>query len=386
MVTNQSEGTVSVLLNTSTGSGSISFSTQTVLTVGNGPTPIAVADINGDGKPDLIIGNGTDNTISVLINTTAKGSSIPSFSTQQTFAVGKFPDSIAVADFNGDGRPDIAVTDNNDSTLYVFENTTANSASSASLGSPLVLTTGLAPRAVTAADFDSNGSIDLAVSSNGQPNAIQVYSNTTGKGSDQLTFSAQPPIPVDASGNPVSMATADFNGDGFPDIVIANNTSAADNFGILLGLRNSVTLTTASATGTILATVQPLSFTAVSGAAQSSAVTSNTVTVSGISYSAPISINGGQYSIGGGAFTSANGTVSSGQTIQLSLTSSASASTPSSATVTVGGVPASFTVTTASAAPTGGSSGGGGAAELDCIAFLAAGALLRRRRRKALTG
>jgi len=70
---------------------------------------VAVADVNGDGRPDLIVTNRNDDTVSVLMNTAAAGATAPSFATQVTFAVGTEPQSVAVGDFNGDGRPDIAV-------------------------------------------------------------------------------------------------------------------------------------------------------------------------------------------------------------------------------------------------------------------------------------
>ena len=54
--------------------------------------------------------NSIDSSVSVLLNLTPGGSTIPTFTTQQAFPIGKFPFSLAVADFNGDGRPDLAVT------------------------------------------------------------------------------------------------------------------------------------------------------------------------------------------------------------------------------------------------------------------------------------
>jgi trimeric autotransporter adhesin len=82
-----------------------SFAAQQPFATGSGPAAEAVADINGDGKADLIVVNQNDGTVSVLLNTTAPGAITPSFATQQTFAVGANPQSIAVADVNGDGKP-----------------------------------------------------------------------------------------------------------------------------------------------------------------------------------------------------------------------------------------------------------------------------------------
>jgi hypothetical protein len=102
-------GTVSILL----GIGDGSFLPQTVFTVGSEPQSVAVADFNGDGHPDLAVSNSDDRTVSVLL-----GTGTGSFGPQSTLAAGPGFDvveggteAVAVGDFNGDGRPDLAVTD-----------------------------------------------------------------------------------------------------------------------------------------------------------------------------------------------------------------------------------------------------------------------------------
>lgn len=88
------------------------------------------------------------------------------------------------------------------------------------------------------------------------------------------------------------------------------------------------------------------SFNSVTGVELSAVTPSEAVTISGINTLATVSVTGGEYSIDGTAFTAIDGQVSNGQTLAVRLTASAVHSTTSSATVTVGGVSASFSVTT----------------------------------------
>lgn len=96
-------------------------------------------------------------------------------------------------------------------------------------------------------------------------------------------------------------------------------------------------------------TPDAFSFTAQTGVALSTVITSNAITVAGINRPAPISITGGTYSINGGTFTSTAGTVTNGQTVTVRHTSSAANSTVTTTTLTIGGVSAAFTSTTVAA-------------------------------------
>ena len=128
-VANQSDNTVSVLLDTTaTGAAVPSFSPQVTFAVGVDPNSVAVGDFNGDGKPDLVVANAgnldTGNTVSVLLNTMSAGATVPAFAPQVTFAAGGGPNSVAAVDINGDGRPDLAVANYSDNTVSVLLNTT----------------------------------------------------------------------------------------------------------------------------------------------------------------------------------------------------------------------------------------------------------------------
>ncbi|CAF3553753.1 unnamed protein product, partial [Rotaria socialis] len=93
----------------------ITFTGQTTYSTGNAPNSVVAADVNGDGKPDIIVGNAGSNNVGVLLNI-GNGT----FANQATYSVGLWPGSVVATDVNGDGKPDIIVTNansNNDSVL-----------------------------------------------------------------------------------------------------------------------------------------------------------------------------------------------------------------------------------------------------------------------------
>src|SRR5205085_530510 len=146
---------VSVLLNTTApGATTASFAASQTFAVGNAAEGGTLADINGDGRPDLITTNHTDNTISVLLNQTAAGATTPSFGGQQTFATGRILTRFGTAaDFNGDGRPDVALANStNPGTLSVLFNTTPIIAASASFSAQRTFAIGSAAVSGTVAD------------------------------------------------------------------------------------------------------------------------------------------------------------------------------------------------------------------------------------------
>ncbi|MGH8270920.1 MAG: beta strand repeat-containing protein [Gammaproteobacteria bacterium] len=217
---------VSVLLNTTAPGASIpSFATQQTFAVGSYPVSVTAADMNGDGKPDLIVANNNDNNVSVLLNTTAPGASIPSFAAQQTFAAGSYPVSVAAADVNGDGRPDLIVANADDNTVAVLLNTTSPGATTASFTTATTFATGLAPDAVTASDVNGDGKPELIVA-NQNSHTVTVLLNTTVPGAATPSFATHQDFAAGTS--PHSVAASDINGDGKPDLIAVNvNDSTA---------------------------------------------------------------------------------------------------------------------------------------------------------------
>jgi uncharacterized protein (TIGR03437 family) len=132
------------------------------------------------------------------------------------------PSSLVVADFNGDGRPDVAVTDETSGKVFVFLG-----AGNGLFLLPLATDVGLSPQAIAAGDFNNDGRLDLVVA-NSRSNTISIL-----LGLGNGFFLA--PINIDTL-NPSFVAVGDFNNDGRPDIAVSNASSGAVS--IFLGLGN----------------------------------------------------------------------------------------------------------------------------------------------------
>jgi len=248
IVANYNGNTVSVFFNTTTaGAATPSFAAQQTFATGTNPVSVAAVDLNGDGKVDLAVANFTGNTVSVLFNTTPPGAAVPTFAVQQTFATGVHPYSVACADINGDGEADLAIANHGDNTISVLLNTTAPGATTPSFAAQRTFATGAAPSAVAIADVNGDGKPDvIAVNFNG--NTVSVLVNTTSAGSATPSFAGQQVLL--AGTNSFSVATADLNGDGKPDVVAGN--FAANTVSVMLNTQLRAAIAGALVTGTIV--------------------------------------------------------------------------------------------------------------------------------------
>ena len=189
-----------MLLNTTApGSATASFSTEQTFATGSAPASVTVADINGDGLPDLIVANQDDNTVSVLLNTTARGATTPSFAIQQTFATGALPIWVTATDVNGDGLPDLIVVNDDDDTISVLLNTTAPGAATPSFATQQTFAVGSEPVEVEAANVNGDGMPDLIVA-NANGNSVSVllsslYATATSGSPATGTIHYTPPPP-----------------------------------------------------------------------------------------------------------------------------------------------------------------------------------------------
>ena len=214
-VSNNSGNTLSLYRNT-TANGVLSYAEKIDVATAIGPSALAVADFDGDGKPDLAVANGGSNSVSVLRNASVQGTL--SLSTKVDFGVGFTPVALSVADLDGDGKADLAVANNGSSTLSVLRNV---SNGSALMFAPKAdFATGINPNAIVTADFDNDGKIDLAVANAGS-NSLSVLRSKSGIG----VLDYEPKVDVTTNTLPYALAAGDVDGDGKIDIAVANNNS-----------------------------------------------------------------------------------------------------------------------------------------------------------------
>lgn len=172
MVACSGSNCISVFKNISSG-GILSFGPRMDLSTGRGPVSIVMNDIDGDGKPDLLVSEAGDNKVAIYRNLSAKGSI--HFSAKEDFVTGISPGGISVKDFNGDGKPDVAVTINGGNSILILQNRSV-------IGRFAFLfkdihTEGF-PKDMSSADFDGDGKPDMAVI-NGTGETVTLYINTT---------------------------------------------------------------------------------------------------------------------------------------------------------------------------------------------------------------
>jgi len=194
-----------VFFEVTTATSSIALSAPRGFDAGSGPQSVAVGDFNGDGKPDLAVVNSYSNNVSILL-----GNGDGTFQIHVDYPTGAQPGSVAIGDFNGDGKLDLAVVNsysNNVSVLLGNGNGTFQPAVSYGTGS------GTGPAFVAVGDFNHDGKLDLAVANSNSSNVSVLLGNGDG------TF--QTAVNYDVGGAPTSIAVGDFNHDGKLDLAVA---------------------------------------------------------------------------------------------------------------------------------------------------------------------
>lgn len=218
---------VAVLL----GNGDGTFQNPMFYDVEEGPQDLAVADVNGDGNPDLLVVNECGHvqgcrqgTVSVLL-----GNGDGTFQPQQSYFVGIFPLEVAIADLNGDGKPDLVL----DLPCGTDPDCVSNGGVGVLLGNGDGTFQNVATYIGTGADtarvgvgYFGGGAMADVVALNYQTSTITVFpGNGDGTLASGQTFTV--------GSDPVSVGTGDLDGDGHDDIAVLNET--AHNVSVMLG-------------------------------------------------------------------------------------------------------------------------------------------------------
>jgi hypothetical protein len=204
------------------------------------PFSVSIGDLNGDGKPDLATANNGSNTASILLNTTANGATTPTFATKVDFTTGNAPQFVSIGDFNGDGKPDLAVANTNSSTVSILLNTTANGATTPTFAPKVDFTTDYGPLSVSIGDLNGDGKLDLAVANYTNSNNASILLNTTATGATTPTFN--PKVDFTTGSGSTSVSIGDFNSDNKPDLAVSNQNGASVS--ILLNTTTNATTPT----------------------------------------------------------------------------------------------------------------------------------------------
>ena len=209
IVTSYTNG-LSIFKNNST-TDSIRLLPKIDLVAGSSPFISTIADIDNDGKPDIVCTNSGSNSISIFRNTSALGTI--SFAPKIDFATGKDPYGLSITDLDGDGIIEIIVANEDDFSISIFKNN--STPGNISLGGRTDIANVFASMLKTA-DLDNDGKSDIIATTSNSA-SVAVLRNTSSSGN--LSFASLQLLPT-GFGSPTYLNIGDIDGDGKPDLAV----------------------------------------------------------------------------------------------------------------------------------------------------------------------
>jgi hypothetical protein len=218
---NQGVSKVSVFVNKTIGGGD-PLEARKDFATGTSPRAVAIGDLNGDGQPDLVTANAISNDVSILLNATPFLEQ-PQFAPKRDVAAGVAPFSVALDDFNGDGKLDIAAANNDNAggTLAILLNETPTGSTAVAFAPVELFAAAQNCVGIVINDLNGDGRPDVVVSNFASDN-VTVFFNSTIPGAPVPAFL---PLPLEASVNPRNLVSGDLNGDGRQDLAVFNEAS-----------------------------------------------------------------------------------------------------------------------------------------------------------------
>jgi hypothetical protein len=218
--------------------------------VGPGVGSMAIGDINGDGIPDIVVPTAINGQYPLMV---LQGNGDGTFTSNSYRSMSDVsPSFVAVADFNGDGIPDIAIVNQNqDGSGYVAiilgnKNRSFGNGDGTFTTMPSTSSTGIHPSSIAVGDFNGDGIPDLVITSQGEDSNNWTGTVTILLGNGDGTFTPAP-VALTGSSYPTDIIVGDFNGDGKADLAVADWLNSS--LSILLG-NGDGTFTTAASPAT----------------------------------------------------------------------------------------------------------------------------------------
>ncbi len=212
IVANNGANSISVFRNIGN-AGNFSFANKVDFASGAEPVSIAFGDIDSDGSEDIAVANPRSRTISVFRNTSTPG--IIALAAKVDFAPGRNPYMVVVGDLDMDGKPDMASVNLFDHTVSVFLNTSTGN--NISFSGKTDFSAPSSPQSLAIGDMDGDGKPDIAVAKYSGNNSILRNKSTVGA----IAFDAQ--VEYGSPAYTDGIVLADFDGDGKADMAVGND-------------------------------------------------------------------------------------------------------------------------------------------------------------------